>query len=350
MRKNSDLTALISRLIGDWIQRYLPVQKVRSDKTIEAYEYALALFLEFLESEKVIDGLKIVPESFNRDNIEAWLLWLAETRGCCAGTCNNRLAAIRAFLKYVAYQNKSLAYLFHEAALVPQRKTYRKPVEGVSKKAMAAILSIPNQKTRTGKRDLALFSTMYNTAVRLDEILSLQIKDLKTEGSLPTITVLGKGSKLRTLMLMPKTVKHMQRYIRKFHGTFPKPNSYVFYSRNTGPAGKMSQVAVNKQLKNYARKSHESCPEVPVAMHAHQIRHGRASHWLEDGLNIVQISRLLGHSQIETTMVYLDVTNEMKAAALAKVEDDSVTKMPKKWKQDMNLALLCGIKPIKRNG
>ena len=112
----------------------------------------------------------------------------------------------------------------------------------------------------------------------------------------------------------------------------------------------MSQVAVNKQLKNYARQAHESCPEVPVAMHAHQIRHGRASHWLEDGLNIVQISRLLGHSQIETTMVYLDVTNEMKAAALAKVEDDSVTKMPKKWKQDMNLASLCGIKSIKKKG
>ena len=64
----------------------------------------------------------------------------------------------------------------------------------------------------------------------------------------------------------------------------------------------------------------------------------------------MQISRLLGHSQIETTMVYLDVTNEMKAAALARVEDDSVTKMPKKWKQDMNLASLCGIKPIKRKG
>ena len=69
MRKNSDLTALISRLIGDWIQRYLPVHKIRSDKTIEAYEYALALFLEFLESEKVIDGLKIVPDNFCKDNI-----------------------------------------------------------------------------------------------------------------------------------------------------------------------------------------------------------------------------------------------------------------------------------------
>ncbi len=350
MRKNSDLTAIISRFVGDWIQRYLPVQKVRSDKTIEAYEYALSLFLEFLESEKVIDGLRIVPDSFCRDNIEAWLLWLAKTRGCCADTCNNRLAAIRAFLKYVARENKSLAYLFQEAVLVPQRKTYRKPVEGVSKKAMAAILSIPDQKTKTGRRDLALFSTMYNTAVRLDEILSLRIKDLKTNVSLPTITVLGKGSKLRTLMLMPKTVKHLQRCIREFHGASPEPNSYIFYSRNTGPAGKMSQVAVNKQLKNYARQAHESCPEVPMAMHAHQIRHARASHWLEDGLNIVQISRLLGHAQIETTMVYLDVTNEMKATALAKVEDDSVTKMPKKWKQDMNLASLCGIKPIKRKG
>jgi hypothetical protein len=82
-------------------------------------------------------------------------------------------------------------------------------------------------------------------------------------------------------------------------------------------------------------------------LHCHQIRHGSASHWLDDGLNIVQISRLLGHSDITTTMVYLDISEEMKAKALAKIADCSITTIPKEWKQDKSLASICGIKPIK---
>ncbi len=346
MNGNADHTAVISRLIGDWINQFLPTMKARSPKTTEAYANALSLFLDFLQSEKIVVGLKIVPESFCRENIERWLVWLADVRSCCPATCNNRMAAIRAFLKYVAIKNRSLAYLYQESRLIPQRKTFPKPIEGVTKKAMAAILSIPSQKTKTGRRDLALFSTMYDTAIRIDEILSLRVKNLQLGTSPPTITVIGKGNKLRTLVLMPKTVRHLQRYIQEFHGINPYPDSFVFFSRNIGASGMMSQVAVNKQLKAYATKAHENCSEVPLAMHAHRIRHARASHWLVDGLNIVQISRLLGHSQIQTTMIYLDVSIEMKAQAMAKIQDDTVTSMPKKWKQDSSLASFCGVKPI----
>lgn len=346
MKKNANQTAMISRLIGEWINRYLPTHKARSEKTIEAYEYAISLFLVYLQKENIVDNLQIVPDSFCRNNLENWMVWLSDTRGCCHATCNNRLAAVRSFLKYVAAKNKSLAYLFQESNLIPQRRVYRKPFEGASKKAMAAILSIPDQKTKVGRRDLTLFSMMYDTAVRLDEVLSLQIKNIRFDISMPTITVIGKGSKLRTLTLLPKTVRHLKRYIREFHEPSMDQNSFVFYSRNTGPSGKLSQVAVNKQLKNYARQAHDLCEEVPLTMHAHQIRHARASHWLDDGLNIVQISRLLGHEQIGTTMMYLDVTNEMKIKAMTTVEDDSVTKMPKKWKEHTNLASLCGIRQI----
>ena len=44
----------------------------------------------------------------------------------------------------------------------------------------------------------------------------------------------------------------------------------------------------------------------------YEFRHAKASHWLEDGMNIVQISFLLGHEQLQTTMTYLDITTEEK--------------------------------------
>ena len=96
-------------------------------------------------------------------------------------------------------------------------------------------------------------------------------------------------------------------------------------------------------LRKYAKAAHEVCGDVPLGLHAHQFRHGKASHWLEDGMNIVQISFLLGHEQLQTTMVYLDITAEEKAKALATLEDENDKKVSAKWKNpDGSLVDFCG--------
>jgi integrase len=95
---------------------------------------------------------------------------------------------------------------------------------------------------------------------------------------------------------------------------------------------KLQQPAVNKMLKKHAACAHKICDEVPVELHAHQIRHGKATHWLEDGMNIVQISLWLGHEYLQTTMVYLDISNDKKAAALATLSDETSKKVTPKWK------------------
>ena len=75
----------------------------------------------------------------------------------------------------------------------------------------------------------------------------------------------------------------------------------------------------------------------------------KASHWLEDGMNIVQISFLLGHEQLQTTMVYLDITIEQELKALATLEDENDKKVPKKWKSAKGgLSEFCGVKPMKK--
>lgn len=116
------------------------------------------------------------------------------------------------------------------------------------------------------------------------------------------------------------------------------------HSRNTGIYGKLTAVAADKMLKKYAKKAHTECTDVPLELHAHQLRHAKASHWLEDGMNIVQISFLLGHEHIQTTMVYLDITTEDEAKALATLEGDNESKTEKKWKKpDGSLRGFCGL-------
>ena len=79
---------------------------------------------------------------------------------------------------------------------------------------------------------------------------------------------------------------------------------------------KLTEAALAKRIKICAARAHEICPDVPLDAHAHQFRHAKASHWLEDGMNVVQVSFLLGHAQLETTMRYLDISIDDKAKAI----------------------------------
>jgi len=348
MKKASKESCRIARHINSWLTEYVPSQKVCSDHTLKSYHYALSLYIGFLETEKGVDPSNLQPKCFCCSYIEEWLKWLMERRKCSPETCNNRLASLRVFLKYLGNRELSFLSLSQDASQIPRRKTCQKKVNGLSKKAVRALLSAPDITTKTGRRDLVLFIVMYNTAVRIDEVLSLKVKYLHLEAEKPNITVIGKGSKIRTLYLLPRTVSHLKKYLAEFHNVPHQPESYVFYSRNTGPQGKMSQTAVNKQLKKYAASLHSICNEMPMDLHAHQIRHAKASHWLEDGMNIIQISFLLGHSQIQTTMMYLDITTEQEAKALATLEDENSRKISKKWKAGMDgLANFCGVHKIK---
>ena len=311
MKKATHEAVVMAQHLHTFLQAYIPSQQTHSHHTVKAYRDALALYLGFLETEKGIRLETLGGACFRRPLIEEWLQWLM-TQRCSRATCNNRLASLRAFLKYVGRQDLALLYLFEDATRIPRKKDGHKPVHGMSKPAVQALFSVPDVTTKAGRRDLALMILLYSTAMRMDELLSLTIEHLHWDATKPYVTVVGKGRKIRTLYLLPKVVGHLKKYLKEFHGETPDPTAYVFYSRNTGPQGKMSQTAVNKQLKKHARVAFERCPEVPRDLHAHQFRHAKASYWLEDGMNIVQISFLLGHEQLQTTMVYLDPESVME--------------------------------------
>ena len=158
----------------------------------------------------------------------------------------------------------------------------------------------------------------YGTATRIDEVLSLKIRQINLKANKPYITVIGKGSKIRSAYLMSGLVTTLKKYIGTFHGEEPNPDDYLFYSSWHGEKAKLSQKAVRKRLKVYAAKAHEICLDVPLDLHSHMWRHAKATHWLEDGINIVEISKLLGHESLETTMKYQDTEPTLKSKVCLK--------------------------------
>lgn len=323
MKKASKEVYELARHIHNWLHVHTPSIQSNSPHTIRTYSTTLSLFVGFLEGKKKIDSYSLNSECFSRDYIEGWILWLKEERGCSSQTCNIRLTALRAFLKYLADRDISYLSIYQCATLIPRQKVAGKKVIGMSKNAVKTLMSVPNVSTKTGQRDLVLQIILYCTATRIDEILSMKINQLHLETDKPYITIVGKGRKIRTLYILPKGVAHLKKYMEEFHSANPDPNAFVFYSRNKGIFGKMTPESVNKQLKKYAATAQGVCKDVPLNLHAHQIRHAKASHWLEDGMNIVQISFLLGHANLHTTMVYLDITTEQESKALATLEDEN---------------------------
>ena len=349
MPKVSDESIKISRHINVFLNEYVPSQKTKSDHTLKSYEYALSLYIGFLETKKNIKENNLTGNCFSAEYIEEWLVWIMEERGCAPETCNNRLAALRVFLKYLAKKDVEYLHLSQAASLIERKKEQRKKVSGMSKKAVQTLLSVPNISSKTDRRDIALMTAIYSTATRLDEILSLKVEHLYLDVHKPYITVVGKGDKIRSSYLPPKTAAHLKKYLHEYHGTSPNPNAYVFYSRNRGQFEKLTQPAVSKRLAVHAKTANKICDEVPIDLHAHQLRHAKASHWLEDGMNIVQISFLLGHEQLKTTMIYLDITTDGEAKALATLEDENDKNVSKKWnKKDGSLSEQCGVRTMKR--
>ena len=162
MMKANNEAILIARHMHLFLSNYVPSQQSGSPHTLRSYQYALSLFIGFLETEKGINSVNLESECFNQLMIEEWLVWLMNKRGCSPATCNNRLASMRTFLKYLGSREISMLYLYEASTRIKRRRELRKQVKGMSKDAVKALLSVPNMSTKTGRRDLVLMIVIYS--------------------------------------------------------------------------------------------------------------------------------------------------------------------------------------------
>ena len=238
-----------------------------------------------------------------------------------------------------------MEYLYQEAKHIKRQKCPKRKVSGLSREAVTAMLEAPDITTAIGRRDLVFLTVLYATAARMDEVLSIKIGHIHLDAPKPHVNLYGKGEKLRTSYLLPRAVSLLRQYIKEVHGSSPDREHLLFYSRVGRNYKKLTEAAMDKRIKKLAFIAHQKCNDVPLNAHAHLFRHAKASHWIEDGLSIVEVQFLLGHEQIETTMKYLDITTAEKIKALATLENEKEQKVGKKWKcKDGSLTAFCGLK------
>jgi site-specific recombinase XerD len=355
LKKPNKEALVISRHIRAFLNEDVDLQQTLSEHTLKSYNDALSLYISFLHSEKGINSTNLSGECFTVQYIRERLQWLMESRGCSPETCNSRLGSLRAFLNYLAKREKSFSYLAFGALQIERIQGTPKKVEALSKDAVRALLRTPDLSTKTGRRDAALLMLMYGTAARINEILSLKVGHLHLKTKKPCVDIIGKGGKQRTLYLLPNSVAHLTNYLEEFHGKTPNSESYVFYS--SGDGGKMSQIAIANRLKKYAEIAHKECLDAPPTLRSEQLRHAKAAHLLQDGMNVLQISFLLGHKNPDTTLEFLGITiqeaeksfaTEQAEKSSPKDENDWFPSVNWKESNDLNdLSEICGLKSIK---
>jgi integrase/recombinase XerD len=148
-------------------------------------------------------------------------------------------------------------------------------------------------------RDLAIVGLMLLQGLRSAEVLALNPDDvLLSEGQL---RVRGKGSKLRFLPLAPETVQLLDHYIRLER---PNPCSAALFVSLKGPArGRRMTPAGLRSLFRYHRRT----TGIKLA-NPHRFRHTFASDMVRAGVSLPALMRLMGHSHIQTTLLYVQVT------------------------------------------
>ena len=109
----------------------------------------------------------------------------------------------------------------------------------------------------------------------------------------------------------------MRRYLKKFHPAGTRKNSdYVFYTHHV--EHRMSEDNVGAFVRKYGEMARKICPSIPERVHPHMIRHTRAMHLYQGGMDLKAIADWLGHKNVETTRIYAFADTEMKREAMRK--------------------------------
>lgn len=310
---------ILFKLVHDFLVIYLPSQRNSSPHTIRAYRTSIEMLLDYVKGQNDIPLYKVSFRMLNEKTVMNFLDSLENERGCGISTRNHRLKCVRAFLKYAAMIEPTAVAHQAELLKVPTKNDAGSIIAPhMSEAAIKSLLSTPDAKERLGLRNRFFMILTYDTAARVQEMVDLRLRDIRL-GKTPTIVLTGKGGKMRIVPLMRPTVQHLENYLDTFHsGENLLSDKPLFYTIRAGAPKPLSCDGIRKWMKRYGESARANCDEVPENVHPHLLRHSRAMHLYQNGMDLTLVSQWLGHANLETTLIYAHADTEQKRAAIEK--------------------------------
>ncbi|MFA5211317.1 MAG: site-specific tyrosine recombinase/integron integrase [Patescibacteria group bacterium] len=294
---------------------YLEIEKNRSPKTVENYNFYLGRFIEWF-GDKSADAIK----SEDVRQYRLWLNRLVDVHGEALkkNTQNYHLIALRSFLKYLSKQDvETLAPEKIELMKMPDRQVdfldnsdlnrileapfkninKKKLEEEGEKKGMSATLLI-------AYRDKALLELLFSTGLRVSEAAKLKKTDINLNRD--EFTVRGKGMKSRIVFLSEQAKYFLKKYLEIRADM--NPHLFISHDKRTKKEDNDSFLtprSIERIVQKHAREAGITKTVTP-----HTLRHSYATDLLQNGADIRSVQAMLGHSSITTTQIYTHITDK----------------------------------------
>ena len=307
------LTPVIN-ILADYFNLYLPTAKGLSVNSITSYQYTFQLLFQYLYDNMAVSPESVTFQTLGNGAILGYLNWLETERNCSARTRNQRLSAISSFAKYAMKQNFTEALAFgSEVINLPKKKVHKNDdVTYFTLDEIQVLLSMPNQNTEIGQRDMVLMSVLYACGARAQELCDLTVNDVRF-GEKTSLRLVGKGNKARIVTIASDCSLLLHGHLKKrgyLNCSGDVRLRHVFSSQTNEH---MSISCVEEIVKKYVEAAITARPDLfrHKSYSPHSFRHSIAVHMLESGVPLPVIKNFLGHSSIESTMIYATVTPEL---------------------------------------
>lgn len=311
-----------SILLQRFFTEHLAAQRNLSRHTIAAYRDSFRLLLRFLSNHLRVTIDKLTISDLSPDTILAFLDSLERSRHNGARTRNCRLAAIRAFTRYVISLAEPGSFAGGERLLsIPNKRSQRPLLGFLSRPEINAMLDACDLATWSGRRDRLLFLLIYNTGARISEALQLRSEHIRDR----VVQLQGKGRKERAVPLWYRTATEIRRWCRDNQ---IQSGQLLFTNQSGTP---LSRHGARFRLHITLRKAAQSCRSLgDRKIGLHTLRHSCAMHLLQSGVSLEVIALWLGHEHPITTHGYVEADLKMKEESLRRLDEPTNAPRPRR--------------------
>ena len=260
----------------DYLEMFIAAKKIEgcSDRTVAYYKTTV---------EHLLKSIDTPIRKITTDEIRSYLAKYQEKGGCSKTTVDNIRRNISSFFSWLEEEDyilKSPMKRIHKI------KTVQPVKETISDELIERL-----RDACLCKRDLAMVDLLYSTGIRVGELVRLNVDDISFEER--ECVVFGKGDKERKVYFDAKAKLHLQDYLKERNDDNP-----ALFVTLDAPHQRLNISGVEIRIRSLGRSINAE------KIHPHKFRRTMATRAIDKGMPIEQVQKILGHSQIDTTMQY----------------------------------------------
>ncbi|QEK38011.1 tyrosine-type recombinase/integrase [Candidatus Cytomitobacter indipagum] len=253
-------------------------EKNLSQNSIESYKQDIFSFLKWIKLNKIN---KIID---NKNIITEYVEYCKEVK-LSQSTMQRRVQTLN---QWINFQSQEMN--IHWNAIIPKIKKDRKDLKIINNNAISMILEQINENNFHNIRLKAIINMLYSTGLRVSELIKIKINEMKNIiiGEEKSFRIIGKGDKERQVFMTQNAIQSLKDYIK-----IRKETSVYLWNNDSKHITRQSIFLWMKKL----------------GISPHDFRHKLASDLVKNGMNLLEVKKVMGHSSVKTTSLYTHAHN-----------------------------------------